>query len=141
MFDGTTSVEVQVRYAETDQMGIVYHAHYLVWCDVARTDFLKKAGSNYAELEKTGLKLAVVEANVRYKESAVYDDLVRIQCWPRELSRRTIEFGYLIERVSDSKRLATARTTMIALDSKNSLSTIPLEVREKLAVVKDPVRV
>ncbi len=138
---GATSVEIQVRYAETDQMGIVYHSHYLVWCDVARTDLLKQRGRNYADLEKGGLRLAVIGASLRYKHPAVYDDLVRIHCWPREVTKRTVEFGYLIERAQDQQRLATARTTLIALDSNNSLSILSRETREKLAVVKDPVRV
>jgi acyl-CoA thioester hydrolase len=141
MEDGVTSVEFEVRYAETDQMGIVYHSHYLVWCDVARTDLLKKRGWNYADLERGGLKLAVIEASVRYMSSAVYGDLIRVKCWPREVTRRTVEFGYLIERAEDGKRLATARTTLIALNSENSLSKLLQELREKLAVVKDPVRV
>lgn len=141
MDTGSTSVEIQVRYAETDQMGVVYHSHYLVWCDVARTHFLDQRGSNYVDLEKSGLRLAVTEASLRYSHPAVYDDLVRVHCWPREVTKRTVEFGYLIERVRDQKRLATARTTLIALDSNNSLSTLPQETREKLPVVKDPVRV
>lgn len=141
MDNGSSSVEIQVRYSETDQMGVVYHSHYLVWCDVARTDLLNRRGSNYADLEKGGLRLALTDASVRYRHPAVYDDLVRVHCWPREVTKRTVEFGYLIERVRDRKRLATARTTLIALDSNNSLSIIPLETREKLPVVKDPVRV
>jgi acyl-CoA thioester hydrolase len=140
MDSGTHRLELRVRYSETDQMGVVYHSHYLVWCDAARTDLLKSLGANYRDLERSGLRLAVTEACVKFRSPATYDDLVAVRCWIRGLTRRTIEFGYVIERATDTRKLATARTTLIALDNANALSTIPQEVREKLAVVQDPVR-
>ena len=131
---------VRVRYAETDQMGVVYHAHYLAWCDVARTDHLRQAGVSYRELEEQGLRLAVTEAMVRYRAPARYDDLIRLRCWVRDVASRRVVFGYVIERAADDARLATAHTTLISLDSRHALSTIPEHVRSRLTVTPDPVR-
>ena len=71
--------EFRVRYSETDQMGVVYHAEYLVWCEVGRTDFIRALGLPYSELERQGTALAVAEANIRYHAPARYDDLVRVE--------------------------------------------------------------
>ena len=65
-----TSSEVRVRYAETDQMGVAYHANYLVWCEVGRTDFIRHLGVTYAEMERRGVRLAVADAHLRYHASA-----------------------------------------------------------------------
>ena len=73
------SVELRARYAETDQMGIVYHSHYLVWCEVGRTDYIRRIGMPYAELEKQGMRLAVSDASLRFHAPARYDDLVRVE--------------------------------------------------------------
>src|SRR4026209_2989812 len=70
---------VRVNYSETDQMGVVYHARYLVWLDVARTEHLRRSGRSYRELEATGLRLAVSEVAVRYRQPARYDDPIRIR--------------------------------------------------------------
>ncbi|MDH4350654.1 MAG: acyl-CoA thioesterase, partial [Gemmatimonadota bacterium] len=121
----TTTVEFTVRYAETDQMGIAYHANYLVWCDMARTAFLRERGFSYRELEAGGLLLAVVEAAVRYRSPARFEDQLRIQCWPREVSRRSVEFGYVIANAGSDRLVATARTALIALDRTHALSRLP----------------
>jgi acyl-CoA thioester hydrolase len=135
-----TAVELRVRYAETDQMGVAYHTHYLVWCEVARTDHMRQRGVTYRELEAQGLRLAVVEAQVRYRLAARYDDLLRVRCWVREIASRRVSFGYAIERPADGLLLATARTELIALDAGHRLSAIPPAVREALTVAPDPVR-
>src|SRR5688572_17438031 len=71
------STELRVRYAETDRMGVVYYANYLVWCEVGRVEFLRALGRSYATLEHEGTGLAVAEAKVRYLAPARFDDLVR----------------------------------------------------------------
>lgn len=136
----TTTIELRVRYSETDQMGVVYHAHYLAWCDAARTHYLREQGASYRELEAGGLLLAVVEARVRYRAPARFDDRVRVQCWVRDVGSRKVEFGYLVEDADDARRLATAQTTLIALDSSYALSAIPAVVRAALVPIPDPVR-
>jgi len=137
---GLTSVELRVRYAETDQMGVAHHAHYLVWCEMARTRHMDHVGASYRDLEATGLSLPVVDVRIKYRAPARYDDLVRVQCWVRQIGSRRVEFGYAVELCSDSRLLATAATSLIAIDSNRVLTTIPVEVRNLLASVPDPIR-
>ena len=135
-----TTVELRVRYAETDQMGVAYHAHYLVWCEVARTDHMRQRGVTYRQLEEQGLLLAVVEAQVRYRLPARYDDLLVVRCWVREVASRRVSFGYAIDRPADGALLATASTALIALDRAHGLGSLPPAVRDALLVASDPVR-
>lgn len=137
---GETSVEVRVRYAETDQMGVAHHAHYLIWCELARTRHMAERGVNYRDLEADGLRLPVVDVHIRYRAPARYDDLVRVRCWVRNAASRMVEFGYVIERQEDNLLLATARTSLIAVDLNHAISTIPGDVRKLLAPVPDPIR-
>jgi acyl-CoA thioester hydrolase len=131
---------VRVNYSETDQMGVVYHARYLVWLDVARTEHLRQCGMSYRDLEASGLRLAVSEVAIRYRQPARYDDPVRIRCWVRELASRKVEFGYAIEHAEDARLLATASTSLLALDSTMALSRLPDSVRDILREVTDPVK-
>src|SRR5207302_1626142 len=74
---GVSSIELRVRYAETDQMGVAHHANYLVWCEEARTAHFRRSGVSYRDLENQGLILVVVEVQVRYRAPARYDELLR----------------------------------------------------------------
>ena len=131
---------VRVNYSETDQMGVVYHARYLVWLDIARTEHLRRSGMSYRELEETGLRLAVSEVAVRYRQPARFDDSIRIRCWVREVASRRVEFGYAIEHADDGRLLATATTSLLTLDSTMALSRLPERVRETLRIIPDPVK-
>jgi acyl-CoA thioester hydrolase len=131
---------VRVNYSETDQMGVVYHARYLVWLDVARTEHLRRSGFSYRELEERGMRLVVGELGVRYRRSARYDDLVRVRCWVRELASRRVTFGYAIERAETGELLATATTAMLSLDASLTPSRLPDDVAAVLAPTADPVR-
>lgn len=91
-----TVAEVRVRYAETDAMGIVYHANYLVWFEVARTELFRRLGLPYTKFEAEGLGLAVVDANVRFKAAAKYDDLLELKAEIGKLNTRQIVFNYQI---------------------------------------------
>jgi acyl-CoA thioester hydrolase len=135
-----TETLVRVNYAETDQMGVAYHARYLVWLDVARTEHLRRCGASYRDLETTGLRLAVSEVAVRYRQPARFDDLIRIRCWVREVASRRVEFGYSVEHAEDGRLLATATVALLALDASLGLSRLPEEVRRVLNVVPDPVK-
>ena len=135
-----SEVLVRVNYSETDQMGVVYHAHYLVWLDIARTEHLRRAGASYRDLEAAGLRLAVGEVWIRYRQPARFDDLVRVRCWVRELVSRRIAFGYAVEQAEDGRLLATASTTLMALDRHMALSRLPEDVRRALRPIADPVR-
>jgi acyl-CoA thioester hydrolase len=131
---------VRVNYSETDQMGVVYHARYLVWFDVARCEHLRLTGLTYRELEARGCRLAVSDVNVRYRRPARYDDLLRVRCWVREVASRRVTFGYAVERPEDGSLLATAATSLIALDADLALSRLPDDVVARLVAVPDPVK-
>lgn len=131
---------VRVNYSETDQMGVVYHARYLVWLDVARCDHLRQRGKTYRDLEQAGLRLAVSEVSIRYRQPARYDDLVRVRCWVRDLASRRVEFGYAVERAEDEHLLATATTSLLALDSTMALTRLPDSVRQALHPIPDPIK-
>jgi acyl-CoA thioester hydrolase len=131
---------VRVNYSETDQMGVVYHARYLVWLDVARCEHLRLSGMSYRELEQAGLRLAVSELAIRYRQPARYDDLIRIRCWVREVASRRVDFGYAVEHAEDQRLLATASTRLLALDIGMALARLPERVRHVLHPIPDPIR-
>lgn len=137
---GISTIELIVRYAESDQMGVAYHANHLVWCDMARTEYLRERGISYRDLESGGLLLAVVEVQVRYRGSARFDDRLRIRCWVREVASRRVEFGYAMDHAGSGRPVATARTALVPLDARYALTTLPDDVRRALAPVPDPVR-
>ena len=116
-------------------MGVVYHANYLVWCEVGRTELIRRRGESYASLEQRGTMLAVADASIRYHAPARYDDLIRVETWIEELRSRTVRFGYLILRVPEQgepERLATASTTLVALDRGSRPRKMPQDVLEML---------
>lgn len=137
--DGVTATEFRVRYAETDQMGVAHHAHYLVWCETARTDHMRQRGVSYRDLEAQGVRLPVVEASIRYRAAARYDDVVRVRCWVRDTGSRRVVFGYAIDRPEDQRLLATAQTALVAVDSNHDVTTIPQAIRAKLIPIHDPI--
>jgi acyl-CoA thioester hydrolase len=131
---------VRVNYSETDQMGVVYHARYLVWLDIARCDHLRQSGMTYRDLEAAGLRLAVSDVFIKYRQPARYDDPIRILCWVREVASRRVGFGYLVEHAENRRVLATASTSLLALDTAMSLTRLPAAVRKALHPIPDLVR-
>ena len=125
-------LELRVRYAETDQMGVVYHANYLVWCEMGRTDFIRRCGRSYADLERDGISLAVSELSARYHAAARYDDLIRVRTSLGEVRSRMISFDYLISDAVTNKRLVSAHTTLISLDGNGRPVALPSELRRLL---------
>jgi acyl-CoA thioester hydrolase len=110
-------------------MGVVYHAHYLVWCEVGRTDYIREIGVPYAELERRGTSLAVGEATVRYLSPARYDDLIRVETTLSSVRSRAITFEYLIVNADTGQRLATASTMLVSLDRTGKPAPLPEELR------------
>ena len=135
-----TETLLRVNYSETDQMGVAYHARYLVWLDIARTEHLRERGASYRELEAAGLRLAVSEAAVRYRQPARFDDRLRVRCWVRRLESRRVEFGYAVEHAEDGRLLATAKVALLALDAAMRPRRLPAEVEQLLVPIADPVR-
>jgi acyl-CoA thioester hydrolase len=126
------AVEFRVRYPETDQMGVVYHANYLHWCDIGRTEYLRARGATYADLERAGMLLAVSEASLRYHASARYDQIVRIETTLRDVRSRALTFDYVILDAETRTRFVTASTVLMSLDSAGKPVQLPLETRELL---------
>ena len=138
MTDGTeggSSIEFRVRYAETDQMGVVYHANYLIWCEVGRTELIRQRFASYAEVEKAGVMLAVSDASLRFHAAARYDDMIRVATTVREVRSRAVSFDYLISRLVQGgppERLVTASTSLIALGHDSRPRKLPPELVDRL---------
>lgn len=126
-------LDVRVRYAETDQMGVVYHTNYLVWCEIGRTELLRAVtGMSYARLEEQGIALAVAELSIRYHGAARYDNLIRVQTTLTESRSRSITFEYRITNAETGERLASARTVLISLDPWGRPVKLPDNLRRQL---------
>ena len=122
-------IEFRVRYAETDQMGVVYHTNYLVWCEVGRTDFIRARGMSYADIERAGVGLAVSELSARFHAAARYDNLIRVRTTLAEIRSRSITFDYLITNAETNERFVTARTALVSIDRAGKLVALPQGVR------------
>lgn len=125
-------IELRVRYAETDQMRIVYHANYLVWCEIGRTEYIRSVVGSYAEVERKGIALAVVEASLRFHAPARYDNLISVATTLREVRSRTVSFDYLIINAETGEKLVTASTTLASTDPSGRLVSMPAELRNAL---------
>lgn len=106
----TVSHNFRVRYAETDAMGIAHHSSFVIWLEMGRTEFMRAYGFTYRELEELGVVMPVLEINVRYRQSAVYDDELRITVWVEEMTRVRVKLAYSITRTSDGALLTEAQT-------------------------------
>jgi acyl-CoA thioester hydrolase len=103
-----TESRLRVRYAETDAMGVVYYANYLVWMEVGRVDLCKACGFNYRDMEKEdGIYLVVAESHCRYRAPAHYDDEVVVRTWIEQANLRTVTFAYEMRLAATDRRLAT----------------------------------
>jgi acyl-CoA thioester hydrolase len=128
----THTTELRVRYAETDRMGIVYYANYLVWCEVGRVEFMRALGGSYADLEAQGYGLAVAEARVRYLAPARFDDTVRIETILIGVRSRAVSFDYVVSNAETGVRLATAHTALVSIDSGGRPTALPPQFRALL---------
>ncbi len=108
---------VKVRYAETDQMGIVHHGNYAEYLEIARLDWLDQLGVSYKTLEKEGVMLPVYELNTKFIKPAYFDDVLRIETQLRELPRVKIEFSYQVFNQQD-ELITTAYTILVFMDSE-----------------------
>ena len=129
-----TSVStVRVRYAETDKMGVVYYANYLVWFEVARTDWLRETGWTYRAMEHEGFALPVIEAHCDYKISARYDDEIRIETTARLVSAVRLAFDYTVVRAADAALVASGYTVHASIDGSGRPVRLPARVKELFA--------
>jgi len=127
---------VRVRYAETDQMGIVYHSNYLIWMEVGRVEYFRAAGIRYRDMERQdGILLAVVEANCRYVSPARYDDEVIIHTSIAEATPRMVHLQYLMRNAETSQKLAEGFTRHIFLSREMRPTRLPEKYRPLFGVV------
>jgi acyl-CoA thioester hydrolase len=126
------TTEIRVRYAETDQMNVVYYANYLVWFEIGRTELLRAAGLTYERLEKDhGCILPVADARCRYRAPARYDDRILIETRPSLVRGAVIKFAYRILRVNPGENteapelLAEGETTLVVCDAAMKRVALP----------------
>ena len=124
--DRVGELRLRVRYAETDQMGVVYHANYFIWFEVGRVELLRQLGLSYRDMEQNDhCFIAVVDARCRYKAPARYDDEVIVRTHLKNVRESLIHFGYELVRVSDGLVLAEGETTHIVTDAEMKVQAIP----------------
>jgi acyl-CoA thioester hydrolase len=109
---GGSAVQLRVRYPECDQMGVVYHANYLNWFEIGRTEMLRQSGFAYRSMEEQGVMLPVIDASLKYHKPAKYDDLVSVYTQIIELTRMRLSFAYEIRRIeADGQELLVTGST------------------------------
>jgi acyl-CoA thioester hydrolase len=127
--------EVEVRYGETDQMGVVYHANYLLYFEDGRTRLMSRLGLSYAEVERRGFALAVRKANLRYRSPARYGETLVVRTWVEKLGGASVTFSYEIVRKSDRERVAEGSTELACIDIRSperAVCMLPAELRASL---------
>ena len=131
--DGWHETEVRVRYAETDQMGIVHHANYLTWFEVGRSELCRSKGFSYKQMEDEDNALMVVaESYVRYKSPAYYEDVLTVRTRVGEIRSRSLRFFYEIYRASDNTLIAEGETLHLVSDRQKNIKTLPEIYRRRL---------
>ena len=121
-----SEVRIRVRYAETDQMGVVYHSNHFVWFEVGRVEFFRQLGFSYKEMEEQdGCHIAVVDARCRYKAPARYDDEVIVRTQLKNLRESLVHFAYDLLRAADGLLLAEGETTHVVIDREMKKTAIP----------------
>jgi len=125
---------LRVRYAETDQMGIVYHSNYLIWMEVGRVEYCRSKGIRYRDMEaEEGILLVVAEANCRYASPALFDEEVVIRTRIAEASPRVVRFEYEMNG-ADSRRLATGFTKHVFCNRERRATRLPEKYRPAFGI-------
>ncbi|MGI9107130.1 MAG: acyl-CoA thioesterase [Pyrinomonadaceae bacterium] len=138
LFDVWHESTVRVRYAETDRMGVVYHANYLIWFEIGRTEFCRARGFAYRDMEENSdAFLVVAESYCRYKAPAAYDEELIVRTHITELRRRSVRFGYEILRVMDGQIIAEGETGHVVTDGHGRVKSMPEQYRALLSAVPD----
>jgi len=130
---------VRVRYAETDQMGVVYHANYLVWFEVGRVELMRALGFEYKRMEaEDDCRIVVADAHCRYHHSAVYDEVLRIRTRVAESRNRVVKFSYEVLRDVDGKVLANGETTHVICGRNGRPKMLPKKYHSIFNAVAAP---
>jgi acyl-CoA thioester hydrolase len=129
---------VRVRYAETDQMGVVYHGNYFVWFEVGRVELMRALGFEYKLMEKDDdCHIVVVDAKCRYLKPAKYDDILRVRTRIAETMNRMVRYSYELFRDEDNQLLATGETTHVVCGSNGRPKLLPQKYRERFKEISD----
>ena len=129
-----SEARVRVRYAETDQMGVVYHSNYLVWFEVGRVELIRQMGLNYKQMEEEdGCGISVVDVHVRYRAPARYDDELVIETRLLAARGAVIKFGYRILRIADGILLCEGETVHVCVGKDMKKMCLPPKYAERFA--------
>ena len=128
---------LRVRYAETDQMGVVYHANYLVWFEIGRVELFRALGIEYKQMElEDDCHIVVAEAHCKYRQPARYDDVLRVRTKIAEAKSRMVRFSYELFRDTDGVLLATGETTHVICGKNGKPKMLPEKYRSAFSVVE-----
>ena len=124
---------LRVRYAETDQMGVVYHSNHLIWFEVGRVELMRQLGFSYRDLEREEERfIAVAEVKCRYRAPVFYDEEVAVRTWLKTVRESVIVFQYELMRIENGALLAEGETTHVVTDAKMKVTTLPQKYRRVL---------
>jgi acyl-CoA thioester hydrolase len=119
-------IRIRVRYAETDQMGVVYYANYLVWMEIARVEWCRQRGSNYRDMEREGgILLAVAECQCRYHAAARFDDEIVVKTWIEKAHPRLVTFAYEMRLAAGGTMIASGTTRHLILNREFQRTRLP----------------
>lgn len=124
------TVELRVRYAETDQMGYAYHGIFLAWMEVGRVELLRAYGHSYAEMEREGLRLPVREARMVYHAPARYDDVLAMTTFLAGITKSRMVFDTVFRRPADETLIAEGSVTLFCANTEGKLCRVPDYIRE-----------
>jgi acyl-CoA thioester hydrolase len=123
--DDWVELDLRVRYAETDRMGVVYYANYFVWFEMGRSEYCRRRGFNYLDLEELGYRLVVAEALCKYRRPARYDEVVTVRTALQSFHRRSVAFRYQVVRKGPGETLVEGETKHLCVDAAGRITTIP----------------
>jgi acyl-CoA thioester hydrolase len=131
---GVAALDLAVRFAETDLMGVVHHSAYVVWLEAGRVEWMTAAGIPYAELAAAGNHFAVTKLNVDYRASARFGEVVRVETRVARLRSRQVEFAYAVRNAATGELLATGTSEHVCVDLAGRVAKIPAHVIERLSI-------
>lgn len=131
-------VTIRVRYAETDQMGVVYHSNYLIWFEVGRVELMRSLGFDYKRMElDDDTYIVVADVHCRYQHPARYDELLTVRSRILEAKTRTLKFGYEVSRQGDQRLLATGHTIHVACSRTGHVKQFPDKYKTAFLSIAD----
>lgn len=123
---------LRVRYAETDAMGVVYHANYFIWFEAGRGDYFRALNQDYGEWEKQGYLLPVSEAYARYHAPARFSDLITVRTWVKQIQSRSVTLGYEVRNAASQQCLVTGWTKHVCMDREGRVQRLPKKMGQPL---------